>query len=342
MPEMLKHGTSRAADVVEWRVARPEDGPVWVALTREGRAPLVPPEALAEPDQRMERDQQEQRDELAHFLAEQPEHRGKRFLLWRANRPLGRLCFEVRGEQARLGGIALLPGLGPEVITQVAKTAVERAWEAGARSITAAYEVRHAAAFALAGFEERRRYKVMVAATRWVEEGEEEMEAAPLTMLYRLRRVEPDDAPALSALLRDAYRDEPAVGGRAPTSWLADVAQLLEGADNRALADCSFVAELRQGVHTPPKMVGAILVSRWQGAALIDELAVAPRYRRRGIGSALLRRAMLGLREQNYASVMLVVTDGAPAQEFYRRFGFREAQPGYVEAECVCSSLPGE
>src|SRR5690242_20140451 len=57
MPEML-NGKRTSADVVEWRLARPEDGPVWVALTREGRTPLVPREALVEPDQRVLRDQQ--------------------------------------------------------------------------------------------------------------------------------------------------------------------------------------------------------------------------------------------------------------------------------------------
>lgn len=333
MPEKLYRGTGRAVEVVEWRLARPEDGPVWVALTREGRAPLVPREALAEPDQWLKRDQREQRDELARFQADGTARHGMRFLLWRASRPLGRLCFEVRGEQARLGGMALLPGVGSEVIEQVARMAVERALEAGAQSVTAAYEARHAKAFAAAGFRERRRYTVMVAATRRAEDGEEEMEPIPLNSLYRLRPIQQDDAYALSALLHDAYRDEPGSQERPATSWLIDVAQLMEGSDNRALGECSFLAEIRQGVHTPPKLVGAILVSLWQGAALIDELVVAPRSRQRSIGSALVRRAMLGLREQNFASVMLIVNEGAPTQQFYHDLGFREALPVYVEAE---------
>ncbi len=339
MPEKLSSSTGRAVGTLEWRLARPEDGPVWVALTREGRSPLVPREALAEPDQWQARDQQEQREELVRFLAGSMERQSGRFLLWRASRPLGRLNFEVGEERARLGGIALLPGMESGVIEQVAQMAVRRAREAGVRSVTAAYEARYAAAFRAAGFRERRRYTILVAATRRVEDGEEEVETIPLSALYRLRSIEGEDAQALSVLLREAYRGEPNDGDHSPTSWLSEVGELLEGTDNRVLANCSFIAELRRGVHTPARLLGAILVSRWQGAALIDEMAVAPRYRRRGIGSVLVRCAMRGLRESNYASVMLILRDDAPALSFYRQLGFREAQLSYVEADYMLRSL---
>jgi ribosomal protein S18 acetylase RimI-like enzyme len=335
MPEKLFSGTSRAIGTLEWRLARPEDGPVWVALTREGRSPLVPREALAEPDQWPARDQQEQREELTRFLAGATEQKDMRFMLWRASRLLGRLCFEVGEEQAQLGGLALLPGVEPGVVEQVAQMAVRRAREAGVHSVKAAYEARYAAAFRAAGFQERRRYTILVAATRRVEDGEEVVETIPLSALYRLRSIRDEDAQALSALVREAYRDEPNGGDHSPTIRLTEMAELLEGADNRVLANCSFIAELRRGVHTPARLVGAILVSRWQGAALIDELVVAPRYRRRGIGSVLVRCAMRGLRENNYATVMLILRNDAPALPFYRQLGFREAQPGYVEAEYV-------
>jgi ribosomal protein S18 acetylase RimI-like enzyme len=333
MPEML-NGAGAVSDAVEWRLARPEDGPVWVALSREGRTPLVPREALAEPDQRPIRDRQEQRHELARFLKEPEERRGKRFLLWRASRPLGRLCFKVDQESAHLSGIALLPTLEPKVIEQVARAAVERAQEVGVRFIRAAYEARHATPFAAAGFQEVRRYTPMVAATRRVEEGEEDSVPGLLSTLYRTRPIEYADSVALTALFHDAYlEDGQTMQVRSPRDWLAETAQLLEESDNAVLPECSFIAELREGQRPGRKLLGAILVSRWQGAAVIDDLAVVPRYRRRGIGTTLVRQAMLSLRQQGYASVMLVVTEGVPAQAFYRQLGFREAQPSYVEAE---------
>ncbi len=328
MPEM-RNGNGASADAVEWRLARPEDGPVWVALTREGRTPPVPREALVEPYQRLDRDQQEQHDELERFLAEVSGQHGGRFLLWRASRPLGRLCFHVQDARAQLEGIALLPSAGHEVIEEVAWGAVERAREAGARSIRAAYEARHAEAFGAAGFRELRRYTPMVAATRRVEEEDEAAGAGVVSMLYRVRPIEYTDSGRLGTLFHEAALDEEDTRDRSPTDWLAERTQLLAESDNAALPECSFVAELRQR----PRLAGAVLVSRWQGAALIDDLVVLPRYRHRGIGTTLLRRAMQGLHQRGYVSVMLVVTEGAPVQAFYRQLGFREVQPSYVEAE---------
>jgi ribosomal protein S18 acetylase RimI-like enzyme len=327
MPEML-NGNKVSADVVEWRLARPEDGPVWVALTREGRTPLVPREALVEPHQRVLRDRQEERKELRRFLDDPSDQRERRFMLWRASRPLGRLCFDVRDAQAQLEGIALLPSAGDEVIEQVARAAVERAQEAGARRIRAAYEARHAAAFVAAGFEELRRYTPMVAATRRVEE-EDEPGPGVVSMMYRVRPIEYEDSVLLGRLFHDTSLDEVDARDRSPTDWLAERAQLLVESDNAALPECSYVAELRQ----KHRLAGAVLVSRWQGAALIDDLAILPRYRHRGIGTALLRRAMQALHQRGYVSVMLVVEEGAPLQGFYRELGFREVQPSYVEAE---------
>jgi GNAT superfamily N-acetyltransferase len=330
MPEML-NGKRTSADVVEWRLARPEDGPVWVALTREGRTPLVPREALVEPDQRVLRDQQEQHDELARFLEGSSEQGERRFLLWRASRPLGRLCFNVHDAQAQLEGIALLPSAGNEVIEQVARAAIERAQEAGARSIRAAYEARHAAAFGAAGFRELRRYTPMVAATRRMEEEEEGEAMGPgvVSMVYRVRPIEYEDSENLSALFDAASPDETETPDRSPIDWLAETAQLLEESDNAALPECSFVAELRQ----KSELIGAVLVSRWQGAALIDDLVVLPDYRHQGVGTALLQRALQCLHQRGYVAAMLVVTEGAPVQAFYRQLGFREVQPSYVEAE---------
>lgn len=330
MPEML-NGNKVSTDVVEWRLARPEDGPVWVALTREGRTPLVPREALVEPDQRVLRDKQEQHDELARFLKGPSEQRERRFLLWRSSRPLGRLCFNVRDAEAQLEGIALLPSAGDEVIEQVARGAVERAQEAGASLIRAGYEARHAAAFVAAGFHELRRYTPMVAATRRVEEDDEEQASGVVSMVYRVRPIEYGDSDLMGRLFHDISLDEVDTRVRSPTDWLAEMAQLLAESDNAALPECSFVAELRQ----EPRLAGLVLVSRWQGAALIDDLAVLPRYRNQGIGTALLSRAMQCLHQRGYVSVMLVVEEGAPVQEFYRQLGFREVQPSYVEAERV-------
>lgn len=328
------NGSSANANLVEWRPARPEDGPVWVALAREGQTPMVPREALAEPGERTRRDREEQREELRRFLLESSPVCGERFLLWRASRPVGRLCFKVEDERAHVGSLALLPSLGPDVTRRVAQMAIERARQAEVRTVTAAYEARHAAGFAAAGFRETRRYTPMMAATRLAEDSEEET-GMVLNTLYQVLPVNQADSAMLSAFYRERLVDGQEAQEHSPIYWMSEMMQVPQWMDNAILEECSFVAQFRKPPASAPRLAGVTMVGRWQGAALIDELRVLPRYRRLGIGTALLHQAMLSLRERGYASVMLVVLEGVPAQAFYRKIGFREVQTSYVEGERV-------
>lgn len=54
-------------------------------------------------------------------------------------------------------------------------------------------------------------------------------------------------------------------------------------------------------------------------------IAVMPEYRGKGLGSQLLG-GTLALAEQQFPAVSLSVSDGNPAVNLYRRFGFVEAQ----------------
>jgi ribosomal-protein-alanine N-acetyltransferase len=68
------------------------------------------------------------------------------------------------------------------------------------------------------------------------------------------------------------------------------------------------------------------------GSADLDSIAVARRFRRHGIGSALLRSVLLRLRRRGIATVGLMVRrTNAGAIAFYRRYGFSRVKtvPGY-------------
>jgi ribosomal protein S18 acetylase RimI-like enzyme len=60
-----------------------------------------------------------------------------------------------------------------------------------------------------------------------------------------------------------------------------------------------------------------------EGAYHVGELDVDPRYRNRGIGGALLRRAEAQAREGGYAQMTLETTAANPARRLYERHGFR-------------------
>jgi putative acetyltransferase len=90
-------------------------------------------------------------------------------------------------------------------------------------------------------------------------------------------------------------------------------------------ADVSLVALARFG-----RIVGHVMCSevkidgeycRWAG---LGPVSVLPRWQRRGIGSALIERALAGLRLGDWRGCVVL---GDPA--FYGRFGFRH-DPGLV------------
>lgn len=82
-------------------------------------------------------------------------------------------------------------------------------------------------------------------------------------------------------------------------------------------------------------LMGGLLFSQCPPKYEIDWLAVARRWQRRGVGSALLRH-VFGLVEPPGEMVLLTFAESAPegqaARQFYQQFGFRPAEPGPVNS----------
>lgn len=93
-----------------------------------------------------------------------------------------------------------------------------------------------------------------------------------------------------------------------------------------------LLARLRQ------REVGVLMFFETENgcACHLHELFVAPRWRRRGVGGALVRRALEISRERGYSRVTLLarplgrVVSRALLKRWYKQFGF-EALPGDVE-----------
>jgi GNAT superfamily N-acetyltransferase len=76
------------------------------------------------------------------------------------------------------------------------------------------------------------------------------------------------------------------------------------------------------------------------GAAAMTAMWVDPRYRRQGVGEALVKTVLEGARTEGYRTMSLWVTDvNARAEHLYLRMGFvstgakQEARPGELEHE---------
>lgn len=74
--------------------------------------------------------------------------------------------------------------------------------------------------------------------------------------------------------------------------------------------------------HVDERPAGFALIRAIAGEAELLLLATHPRYRRSGVGSALLRAAIAGARDRQAARIHLEVRANNPAISFYTRAGF--------------------
>ncbi len=71
-------------------------------------------------------------------------------------------------------------------------------------------------------------------------------------------------------------------------------------------------------------LAGQINITKhWNAYAWIDDFTVDARFRRRGIGRAMMRKAVDWAKEKNLPGIMLETQDvNVPACRFYEKFGF--------------------
>ena len=120
-----------------------------------------------------------------------------------------------------------------------------------------------------------------------------------------------DLGPAFFAAYDCSFRDRPGFPGQSEDEWIA-----------RTTQDESFASELsRLAVDEAGDPVGFVTVD----ANWIAQLGVIPRWRRRGLGDALLTIAMSGIAAAGFATCWLsVATNNPGAIRLYRRAGFAE------------------
>jgi ribosomal protein S18 acetylase RimI-like enzyme len=133
---------------------------------------------------------------------------------------------------------------------------------------------------------------------------------------FTIRPMTPADLPAAAAVFVAAFREPPYQEAWDPE----DAAAWLGVYCERCPEDCFCVD--RHG-----EIVGlAVCTTVLQRRAVIEELVMAPDYQQQGLGSALLEHCLAHFRARGIGCVELVARRGAPAWEFYRRRGFREAR----------------
>ncbi len=94
--------------------------------------------------------------------------------------------------------------------------------------------------------------------------------------------------------------------------------------DALLLPNCHYLLLDEHGEEAPPGSRAAGFVLSRQAA---DEeelllIAVCPRFRRKGVASALLEQLVGDLRRRGISRLFLEMREGNPAENLYRKFGF--------------------
>jgi ribosomal protein S18 acetylase RimI-like enzyme len=89
----------------------------------------------------------------------------------------------------------------------------------------------------------------------------------------------------------------------------------------------SYLAQIDKGIYfayTAGQLAGElILFKNWNGYAYIDDIVVDARFRRRGIGRALIQQAIDWAKERQLPGIMLETQNiNVAACRFYQRCGF--------------------
>jgi ribosomal protein S18 acetylase RimI-like enzyme len=142
----------------------------------------------------------------------------------------------------------------------------------------------------------------------------ERREVAPDPGVRAPRR---SDAPAVAALMLDAYRGTIDDDGETPQETLDLVERLFAGEYGSVLWNVSEVTE-RDG-----RIVAAAVCTVFEGRPFLAFLVTAPEWKGRGLARAALTRAINRLAVAGDPLLRLVVTHGnAPAERLYASLGF--------------------
>jgi ribosomal protein S18 acetylase RimI-like enzyme len=136
-----------------------------------------------------------------------------------------------------------------------------------------------------------------------------------------IHSLEPTDAGRLATLMVVAYAGTVDDQGEPPSFAEAEARRTIAGRYGEVRWDASLVAHA-----SGDESVGTTVVTRDRGHLLLAFALVAPEWRNRGLGTALIIRTANRLAAEGATKWTLAVTVGNPAQRLYERLGFRVAR----------------
>jgi GNAT superfamily N-acetyltransferase len=140
----------------------------------------------------------------------------------------------------------------------------------------------------------------------------------PLPAGVTLRPFRPTDSDALATLMVAAYAGTIDDHGEPPSAAFAEAQRTVAGSYGEVQWEASLLAHA-----SPDELVGATVVTWDRGHLLLAFALVAPLWRNKRLGTALIIRSANHLAARGAMEWTLAVTDGNPARRLYERLGFR-------------------
>lgn len=164
-----------------------------------------------------------------------------------------------------------------------------------------------------------------------------------MTAYPSIRRIRPDEGPALRTIRLQAIADSPIAFGSTLAETEGRPAEYWEGRARGAAAGQDNILFVAEDAGTWVGLAGGYVDDeRADASPDLISMWVHPAYRGRGIGRRLVEQVVLWAREREAPRVVLWVTEGNDsAAGLYARCGFRDtggrqplpSHPGMVERE---------
>jgi ribosomal protein S18 acetylase RimI-like enzyme len=286
-------------------VAEAEDAQSWIALRRSSYGHLTPEELGREIDR---------------FNSGTAEVNEKRYLVWEGREAIASVELHQLGRVVEIRGLIIarehLHERGVGIVEEISRLALR-----GGTILTAEYPEAYSPLFLGAGFRQNTRTRMAMSLGVYVPQ--------PVTLPQgvRLRHPRPEDEAEVAVMAFRNYVDtaDADMVSSSPEQAARMIRAMFGSEYSRFMPECSWIVEDEDGSLVGNCLVGDVSREDGERTAWVLDISIAPEWRGKGLGRAMLTSSLNAAREAGFERAGLIVTIGnSNAQALYRSLGFAD------------------